>query len=117
MIPAKAGPLHNLRDTETEYCGSVVRPSRRALRALLRMTYILGGIKKNVILRRPRSGRLEGRTAEIQCLPRVMQRSREGRDPSSSLGGGSKMDPGLRRDRRCGPARVQNEARAPTSDM
>src|SRR5438477_5465218 len=42
----------------------VVRPSRRGLmlRPLLRMTTVFYAIKNPVILRRPRSGRLEGRT-------------------------------------------------------
>jgi hypothetical protein len=40
----------------------IVRASRRAIRALLSMTDFTDGIKKDVILRRPQSGRLEGRT-------------------------------------------------------
>jgi hypothetical protein len=44
--------------------GSVVRPSRRALRALLRMRENFDAIHKSLlILRRLRSSRLEGRTA------------------------------------------------------
>ncbi len=46
--------------------GSAKRGSRRALRALLTMTEAFDGPKNVVILRRPRSGRLEGRTALIQ---------------------------------------------------
>jgi hypothetical protein len=49
-------------------CINIVRPSRRTLRALLRMTYVYDRIKKDVILRSPRSGRLEGRTAGIQRI-------------------------------------------------
>ncbi len=42
----------------------MVRPSRRALKALLSDEGVLEmELKKNVILRSPQSGRLEGRTA------------------------------------------------------
>jgi hypothetical protein len=43
-------------------CIDIVRASRRALRALLSMRDFSDGIKKDLILRRPQSGRLEGRT-------------------------------------------------------
>ena len=48
-------------------CTNVLGPSRRALRALLRMRYLLDGIKKNLILRKPRSGCLEGRADEVDA--------------------------------------------------
>jgi hypothetical protein len=41
-------------------------PSRCALRALLRMRYFLDRVKENLILRKPRSGCLEGCTALAQ---------------------------------------------------
>jgi hypothetical protein len=49
-------------------CTNILRPSRRALRALLRMRYFPDGIKKNVILRKPRSGCLEGPTVLIPSI-------------------------------------------------
>jgi hypothetical protein len=47
-----------------------VRGSRRALQALLTMTEVFGRAENSVILRRPRSGRLEGRktSALSACL-------------------------------------------------
>jgi hypothetical protein len=47
-------------------CIAVVRASRRAFLALLSMRYTFDGIKKTLlILRKPRSGCLEGRTVLI----------------------------------------------------
>jgi len=50
-------------------CIVVMRASRRALRAFLSMRYNIDGIEKNyLILRRSRSGRLEGRTTPIHPI-------------------------------------------------
>jgi hypothetical protein len=46
---------------ESKLAAASVRPSRRALRALLRMTMCLMALRNFVILRMPRGGRLEGR--------------------------------------------------------
>jgi hypothetical protein len=46
---------------------SVVRPSRRALRALLRMREVINATNNSLlILRRLRSSRLEGRTSSVR---------------------------------------------------
>jgi predicted nucleotidyltransferase len=50
-------------------CIVVMRASRRALRALLSMRYNIDGIEK--ILRRSRSGRLEGRTTPLHPIIRL----------------------------------------------
>src|SRR5207253_6336205 len=96
----QAGPLRRSRATwdKTGY-KAIVHPSRCALRALLRMTYFLMALRKNVILRRPPTGprfarpedklrgRLEGRRMLIQGTSEFMQRSRER--------GGQSVDAGL----------------------
>jgi hypothetical protein len=49
-------------------CIGIVRASRRALWALLSMRYSLMTLTKFLILRKPRSGCLEERTALIQPI-------------------------------------------------
>src|SRR5579863_2597347 len=68
-LSALLQPPHDCRrkaDAASEARGA---PSRRALRALLRMTRFANAIKDYVILRRLRSGRLEGRTPSMQTEP------------------------------------------------
>jgi hypothetical protein len=56
-----------------------VRPSRRALWALLRIRDVVDVLRKSLILRKPRSGCLEGRTTLIQRSVRDRRRrSRSG---------------------------------------
>ena len=54
--------------TQMPGCIGILRASRRARRALLSMRWAYDKIKELLILRRPRSGRLEGRTAPIQPI-------------------------------------------------